>query len=145
MAKRRLYLVVMMVEVDDVRWGGMDRLPFLSLVSSSEVATSDMSMCWVWVIRNQWLWAHSSLSMLWTSRERSIKLQCSQNYLTHCVPDASLIGRMVERGDGVVTMDGGYVIIKVCCVIEGWRWRWWRGGWVGVIYEMCWKRMCVLL
>ena len=45
MAKRRLYLVVMMVEVDDVRWGGMDRLPFLSLVSSSEVATSDMSMC----------------------------------------------------------------------------------------------------
>ena len=44
MAKRRLCLVVMMVEVDDVRWGGVDRLPFLSLVSSSEAATSDMPM-----------------------------------------------------------------------------------------------------
>ena len=40
--------------------------------------------------------------------------------LTHCVSDAGLIGRMVERGDGIVTMDGGYVMIKVCCVIEGW-------------------------
>ena len=44
MAKRRLYLVVMMVEVDDVRWVGVDGLPFLSLVSSSEAATSDMPM-----------------------------------------------------------------------------------------------------
>ena len=44
MAKRRLCLVVMMVEVDDVRWGGKDGLPFLSLVSCREAATSDMQI-----------------------------------------------------------------------------------------------------
>ena len=33
-----------MVEVDDVKWGGVDGLPFLSLVSSSEAANSDMSI-----------------------------------------------------------------------------------------------------
>ena len=42
MAKRRLCLVVMMDEVDDVRWRGVDGLPFLSLVLSLEAATSDM-------------------------------------------------------------------------------------------------------
>ena len=54
------------------------------------------------------------------SRERSIKLQSSQNSFIRWVLDSALIGRMVERGDGIVTMDGGYVMIKVCCVIEGW-------------------------
>ena len=42
MAKRRLCLVVMMVEVDDVRWGGVEGLSFLSLVLSSVAATIDM-------------------------------------------------------------------------------------------------------
>ena len=31
---------MMIVEVNEVGWGGVDGLPFLSLVSSSEVATS---------------------------------------------------------------------------------------------------------
>ena len=44
MAKRRLCLVVMMVEVDDVRWVGVGGLPFLSLVLSSEAATSAMTI-----------------------------------------------------------------------------------------------------
>ena len=41
------------------------------------------------------------------SGERSIKCQSSRNSLTHWVPDAALIGRMAEKGDGAVTMDGG--------------------------------------
>ena len=45
--------------------------------------------------------------MLRESRERSIKHQPSQNSLTHWVPDAALIGGMAEKGDGIVTMDGG--------------------------------------
>ena len=73
MAKWRFSLVVMMVEVDDVRWGGVDGLALWSLVSSSEAATSVMPIFWVWAIRNQWLWAHLSPSMLRESRERSIK------------------------------------------------------------------------
>ena len=83
MAKWRCSLVVMMVEVDNVRWAGVDILPFWSLVSSSETATSDMPIFWVWAKRNQWLWAHLYPSMLWESRERSIKHQSSWNSLTH--------------------------------------------------------------
>ena len=106
MTKWRFCLVVMMV-VDDVRWSGVDGLPFWLLVLSSEAATSDMPILWVWAMRNQWLWAHLSPSMLQESRERSIKHQSSQNSLTHWVPDAALIGRMAEKGDEIVTMDGG--------------------------------------
>ena len=107
MAKGKFFLVVTMVEVDNVRWGGVDSLPFWSLVSSSEATTSDMPIFWVWAMRNQWLWAHLSPSMLWESRKRSIKCQSSPNFLTDWVPDAALIGRMAEKGDGIATMDGG--------------------------------------
>ena len=95
-----------MVEVDDVRWGGVDGLPFWSLVSSSEATASDMPIFWVWAMRNQWLWAHLSPSMLRESRERSIKHHSSQKFLTQWFPDAALIGRMEEKGDGIVTRDG---------------------------------------
>ena len=40
------------------------------------------------------------------SRERSIKRQFSRNSLTLWASDAALIGRMAEKGDGIVTMDG---------------------------------------
>ena len=40
-------------------------------------------------------------------QERSIKRQSSQNSLTYWVPNAALIGRIAEKGDGTVTMDGG--------------------------------------
>ena len=106
LAKWRFYLVVMMVEVDNVRWSGVDGLSFWLLVLSSEAARSDMPMFWVWPMRNQWLWAHFSLSMLRESRERSIKRRSWQNSLTHWVPDAALIGRMAQRVDRIVTMDG---------------------------------------
>ena len=34
-------------------------------------------------------------------------------------------------------MDGGQVMGKICCMVEGWRWRWWKGGLMGdVIHEM---------
>ena len=122
-AKWRLFLVVMMVVVYDVSWGGVDGLPFQSLVSSSKAATSDMPIFWVWVKRNQWLWAHLSRSMLWVSRERSIKCQSSRKPLTHWVPDATLIGGMAEKGNGIVTMDGGQVVCEICCVVEWWGWR----------------------
>ena len=132
MTKWRFCLIVMMVEVDNVRKSGVNGLLFWLLVLSS---ASDMPMFWVWPMRNQWLWAHLSLSMLRESRGRSIKGQSSQSSLTHWVTDTALIGRMAEIGEGIVT-------IMVCCVVEGWRWRWWRGGWMGdVIYEMYWKRM----
>ena len=52
MAKWRFSLVVMMVEVDYVRWAGVDGLPFRSLVSSSEAATSDIPIFWAWAKRN---------------------------------------------------------------------------------------------
>ena len=45
--------------------------------------------------------------MLRESREKSIKRQFLQNSLTHWVPDAALIGRMAEKGDWTVTVDGG--------------------------------------
>ena len=115
------FCLVMMVEVDDVRWVGVDDLPFWSLVSSSEAATSDMPIFWVWGMRNQWSWAHLSPSMFRESRERWIKCQSSQNSLTHWVPDAALIGRMAEKGDRIATMDGDWVVGKICCVVE----RWW--------------------
>ena len=51
--------------------------------------------------------AYLSPSMLRESRERSIKRQFSQNFLTHWVPDVAVIGRMAEKGDWTVTMDGG--------------------------------------
>ena len=78
----------MIVEVDNARWGEVDGLPFWSLVSSSEAATSDMLILWVWEMRSQWLWGHLSLSMLQESRERLIKCQSSQNY--------SFIGSMMQ-------------------------------------------------
>ena len=106
MAKWRFSLVVMIVEVDYVWWGGVDGLPFQSLVSL-EAATSDMPIFWAWANRNQWLWAHLSPSILRESRERSIKRQSSRNSLTHWAPDAALIGGMVEKGNRIVTMDGG--------------------------------------
>ena len=143
MAKWRFCLVVMMGEVDDVRWGGVNGLSFWSLESSSEASTSDMLIFWVWAMRNQWLWAHLSPSMLRESRERSVKRQSSWNSLIHWVPDAFLVGRMAEKGDRIATMDGGYVVGKIWCVVEGWRWRWWRGGWVGdVIYEKYPQPVC---
>ena len=107
MTEWRFCFVVMMVEVDNMRWGGVDGLPFLSLVSTSEVAISNMPIFWVWAMRNQWLWAHLSLYMLQERGERSAECQSSRNSLTHLVPDAALIGRMAERGDIIVTMDGG--------------------------------------
>ena len=107
MAQWIFSLVVMMVEVGNVRWAGVDGLPFRSLVSSSEAATSDMPIFWVCANRNQRLWAHLYPSMLRESRERSIKHQSSQNSLTHWVSDAALIGGMAEKGDVIVTMNGG--------------------------------------
>ena len=88
-------------------WAGVDGLPFRSLVSSSEAATSDMPIFWVWVKRNQRLWALLYPSMLRESRERSIKHQSSRNSLTHWVPDAALIGGMAEKGGWIVTVNGG--------------------------------------
>ena len=38
---------------------------------------------------------------------RSIKHQSSRNSLTHWAPDAALIGGMAEKGNRIVTMDGG--------------------------------------
>ena len=106
-AKWRFSLVVIMVEVDAVRWSEVDGLPFRSLVSSSEAATRDMPFFWVWAKRNQQLWALLYPSILWESREGSIKHQSSQNSLTHWVPDAALIGVLAEKGDGIVIMNGG--------------------------------------
>ena len=97
----------MMVEIHYVKEGGVDVLPLWWLVSSSEAAISDMPIFWVWVMRNQWLWLHLSLSMLRESREKSVKRHSPQNSLTYWVTDMALIGRMAERGDGIVTMDGG--------------------------------------
>ena len=105
-AKWRFSLVVTMVQVDDVRSGGVDGLPFWSLVSSSEASTSDMPIFWVWAKRNQRLWA-LRVQESRESRERSIKHQPSRNSLTHWVPDAALISGMTEKGDGIVTMNGG--------------------------------------
>ena len=107
MAKWRFSLVEIMVEVDAVRWGGVDSLPFRSLVSSSEAATCDMSIFWVWEKRNQHLWALLYPSILRESMERSIKHQSSRNSLTYWVPGAALIGGMPEKGDGIVIMNGG--------------------------------------
>ena len=50
---------------------------------------------------------HLYPSMLRESRERSIKHQSSRNYLTHWVPDAAFIGGMAEKGDAIVSMNGG--------------------------------------
>ena len=105
--KWRFCLIVMMVKADNMRWGGVNGLPFWSLVSSSEAATSDMPIFWVWAMRIQWLWAHLSPSMLREGRERSIKFQSRRNSLTHWVLDAVLIGRMAGKADGIATMDGG--------------------------------------
>ena len=44
MADWRFCFVVMMVVVEDVRWGGVDGLPHSSLVSSSGAAISDMAI-----------------------------------------------------------------------------------------------------
>ena len=41
MAKWRFWVVVKMIHVNNVRWGGVDILPFWSLVSFSEAATID--------------------------------------------------------------------------------------------------------
>ena len=47
---------------------------------------------------------------------------------------------MAERADELVTMNGGQVLGKIYCLVEGWRWR---GGRVGdVIYEM-YENQCV--
>ena len=78
-----------------------------SLASSSETATSNMPIFWVWVMRNQWLWRHLPLSILRERRERSIKRQSSRNSLTQWIPDAALIGRMAETWEGVGIMDSG--------------------------------------
>ena len=42
MAKWKFCPVVMIVEIDDVRWGVVDGLTFWSVVLSSEAATNDM-------------------------------------------------------------------------------------------------------
>ena len=96
-----------MVEVENVRWGRVDGLPFWLLVLSSEAALIDMSVLWVSAMRNQGLWAYLSLSMFWESRERSRKGQSSRDSLTHWALDTALIGRMADRGEGIVTRDCG--------------------------------------
>ena len=39
--------------------------------------------------------------------ERSRKCQYSRDSLTYWALDATVIGRMAERGEGIVTTDGG--------------------------------------
>ena len=112
-AKWWFCFVVMMVEVHDVRWGGVNGLPFWSLVSSSEAATSDMPIFWVWVMRNQWLWAHLSLSILRESRESSIKHQFSQNSLTHL--RRGPIAVWLRDGDGGDGGEADWVMLVMTC------------------------------
>ena len=42
--------------------------------------------------------------MLRESKERSIEPQSSRNSLTYWAPDAALISRMAEKGNGIVTI-----------------------------------------
>ena len=58
-------------------------------------------------MRNQRLRAHSSLPMFRESMVRLRKRQFSRDSFTHWAHDAVLIGRMAERGDEVIAMDGG--------------------------------------
>ena len=44
--------------------GKVDGLQFWLQASSSETATCSIPVSWVWAIRNQWLWAMLTLSML---------------------------------------------------------------------------------
>ena len=130
--------------------GRKDGLPLWSQVSTSEAAISDMPIFWVWSMRNQWLWVHFSLSMFRGSRERSRKDLSSWDPLTYWTLELALIVRMAERGERIVTTDGGKMMSKICCwgqhSVEGRKWRWWKGGQMGdVIHEMYWERMSTRL
>ena len=69
---------------------------------------------------------HLSLSIFWGSREKSRNRQSLGDSLTHLALDADLMGRMAEKGEGIVTTDGGCVMGTICCMVEGRRWRWWK-------------------
>ena len=68
-----------------MRWGGVNSLPFWSLIPSSDTVTSNMPFFWFWAMRNQLLWTHLSLSMFRESRERSRKSHYSRDSLIHWV------------------------------------------------------------
>ena len=53
-----------------MRQGVLDGLPFQLQASSSEIATCNTPILLAWTIRNQWLLALLSLSILWGRREK---------------------------------------------------------------------------
>ena len=64
---------------------------------SSGTASCNISICWVWVIMNQWLWALLSLSMLKGGRQKSKQCQSSQDSFAHLALDAALIGSIAKE------------------------------------------------
>ena len=69
-------------------------------------------------MRNQRLGVHLSLSMF------------------HWALDAALIGRMAERGEGIITKDYGQVMGRIGCMLERRGWTWWRGSWMGDVIRV---------
>ena len=63
---------------------------------SSEATTYNASIFWVWVMRNQQLWALFSLSTLWGSRKKFKKCQSSQNKCTLCIENQVVIDRVAS-------------------------------------------------
>ena len=68
----------------DIRKGVLDILPFPLQVSSSGTTTYNTQIFWAWAIRNQWLWAVLSLSIVWERRERLKQCQSPQDSLAPC-------------------------------------------------------------
>ena len=64
-----------------MREGGLDGLPFQMQAYWSEKTTCNTPVFWGWAIRNQWLRALLSLSLLWGRRERLKQYQSSQESL----------------------------------------------------------------
>ena len=72
-------------------------------------ATPVIHQFWVWVIKNQWLWALFSLSIPWR-RETLKQCQSSKDSLTPLSLDTVWIGKMVDVGKkNLVKIDGMFV------------------------------------
>ena len=81
--------------------------------------------------------------MLRESRERSIKHHSSQKFLTQWFPDAALIGRMEEKGDGIVTRDGtGWWVRFAVWLRDGDGGEKGKAEWV-MLFIKCTENQCV--
>ena len=70
----------------------LDGLPFQMQAYWSEKTTCNTRIFWVWAIRNQWLRALLSLSLLWGRRERLKQYQSSKDFLAPWSLGAAWIG-----------------------------------------------------